>query len=55
MPEHFKIVFHAEIFNQLGELLNTGVVTLFFVNAKTMKRCNIPEVFREKLSVYFAA
>ena len=39
MPTHFKIVFHAEIFNQQDELLNTGVVTLFFVDVKTMKRC----------------
>ena len=50
---HFKIVFHAEIFNQQDELLNTGEVSLFFVDAKTMKRCDMPEVLREKLSGYF--
>jgi acyl-CoA thioesterase FadM len=34
-------------------LLNTGAVTLFFVDAKTMKRCDMPEVLKEKLSGYF--
>lgn len=53
MPTHFKIVFHAKIFNQQDELLNTGVVTLFFVDAKTMKRCDMPLVLREKLAGYF--
>lgn len=53
MPIHFKIVFHAEIFNQHDELLNTGVVTLFFVDAKTIKRCDMPEELKKKLSGYF--
>lgn len=54
LPTNFKIVFHSEIFNEQDELLNTGEVTLFFADAKTMKRCNMPEVLREKLSKYFA-
>jgi acyl-CoA thioester hydrolase len=53
MPMNFKVVFHAEIFNEQDELLNTGSVTLFFVDAKTMKRCNMPDVLREKLAGYF--
>jgi len=53
MPVNFKIVFYAEIFNEQDELLNTGEVTLFFVDAKTMKRCNMPELLKEKLSGYF--
>jgi acyl-CoA thioester hydrolase len=53
MPASFKIVFHSEIYNQHDELLNTGVVTLFFADAKTMKRCNIPDLLKEKLSGYF--
>jgi acyl-CoA thioesterase FadM len=54
MPTHFKIVFYAEIFNEQDELLNTGEVSLFFVDAKTMKRCDMPLALREKLSRYFA-
>lgn len=53
IPTGFKIVFHAEIFNEQDELLNTGEVSLFFVDAKTMKRCDMPEVLREKLAGYF--
>ena len=53
MPTHFKIVFYAEIYNEQDELLNTGEVSLFFVDAKTMKRCNTPEVLKQKLQKYF--
>src|SRR5882757_10551760 len=53
MPINSKIIFYAEIFKQQDELLNTGEVTLFFIEAKTMKRCNMPEELREKLERYF--
>ena len=53
IPLHHKIVFHGEIYNQQDQLLNTGDITLYFLEAKTMKRCEIPAVFKEKLSVYF--
>lgn len=53
IPLYHKIVFHSEIYNQENELLNTGDVTLYFMEAKTMKRCEIPEVLKEKLSNYF--
>lgn len=53
LPTHHKIVFHSEIYNEAGALLNTGDVTLYFMEAKQMKRCGIPEAFREKLDKYF--
>jgi acyl-CoA thioester hydrolase len=53
MPAHHKIIFHSEIYNQLDELLNVGDVTLFFMNAKTMKRCEMPAELKENLSKYF--
>ena len=53
LPEHYKIVFHAEVYNQQDELLNTGTVTLFFMDAKTMKRCTMPEALKDKLTGYF--
>jgi acyl-CoA thioester hydrolase len=53
MPAHHKIIFHAEIYNEQDELLNTGEVTLFFIDAKTMKRCEMPAALKEKLSQYF--
>ena len=53
IPLHHKIVFHGEIYSQKKELLNTGEVTLYFLEAKTMKRINMPEELKEKLAGYF--
>ena len=53
MPFHHKIIFHGEIYNEKNELLNTGTVTLFFMNAKTMKRCNMPEMIKVKVKDFF--
>ena len=52
-PLHHKIIFHSEIFNEQGDLINIGVVTLYFMEAKDMKRCQIPEALRLKLEKYF--
>jgi acyl-CoA thioester hydrolase len=53
LPHHYKIVFHSEIFNEKDELLNVAEVTLYFLEAATMKRCDMPEVLKEKLEPYF--
>lgn len=53
MPTHFKIVFYSEIYNEQDELLNTGMVSLFFIDAKTMKRCNMPDELKTRLEKYF--
>jgi acyl-CoA thioester hydrolase len=53
LPVHHKIVFHHEIYNEQEELLNTGDVTLYFMDAKTMKRCELPAVLKERLLPYF--
>ena len=53
MPVHHKIVFHSEIYNQHGDLLNIGDVTLYFMEAKTMKRSEMPSILKEKVSKYF--
>ncbi len=53
MPLHHKIIFHSEIYNQQNELLNVGDVTLYFMEANTMKRTGIPEVLKNKLAPYF--
>ena len=54
LPIHHKIVFHHEIYNEQGELLNTGDVSLYFMQAKGMKRCEMPLELREKLEKYFS-
>jgi acyl-CoA thioester hydrolase len=53
MPINHKIVFHSEIYNAKDELLNTGTVTLYFMQADGMKRCNIPEMLADKVAKYF--
>jgi len=53
IPLHHKIIFYGEIYSEKNELLNTGTVTLFFMNAKTMKRCNMPGMIKEKVKDFF--
>ena len=53
LPLHHKILFHHEIYNEQDELLNTGDITLYFMDAKTMKRCEMPEALKKKLEGYF--
>jgi len=53
LPVHHKIVFHSEIYNEQGDLLNTGDVTLYFMQAKEMKRCEMPAELKKKLAGYF--
>ena len=53
LPVHHKIEFHQEVFNEAGELLATGRVVLYFMEAGTMKRTIMPEPMRVKLAPYF--
>lgn len=53
MPQHHRIIFHSEIYNEKNELLNVGDVTLYFMDAKTMKRAEMPEKIKEKMIEYF--
>ena len=53
LPLHHKMSFHHEIYNEQGDLLNTGDVTLYCIEAKNMKRCDMPAELREKLATYF--
>lgn len=53
-PVHHKIVFHSEIFNEASELLNTGTVTLYFMEADGMKRVEMPQQLKEQLEKYFS-
>jgi len=53
LPVHHKIVFHSEIYNEQGDLLNTGDVTLYFMEVKGMKRCEMPAELKAKLEQYF--
>lgn len=54
LPIHHKIEFHHEVYNEKQELLVTGKIILYFVEAKTMKRTTMPAVLYEKLEPYFS-
>lgn len=43
------IVFDYEIYNKSNELLNSGQVTLMFVNIKTNKTCTAPQILIDKI------
>lgn len=49
-----KITFYTDIFNEQGELLNSGTVKLGFITSKNMtKGIFAPEFLLEKLRPYF--
>jgi len=48
-----KIHFDYELFNQQGELLNTGSTTLVFVDMKRNKPCAPPRDFMDRLKAHF--
>jgi acyl-CoA thioester hydrolase len=52
-PEH-RIEFFQEVFNESGRLLTSGRVVLYFLDAATNQKTNIPANLREKLSPFFS-
>ncbi len=48
-----RILFHYEVFNQTGKLINEGENTLVFVNAETRRPQRLPERMKLKLLPYF--
>jgi acyl-CoA thioester hydrolase len=53
LPLHHKIEFHHEVYNEKEELLASGRIILYFLEAKTMKRTTMPEKLQQKLQSYF--
>lgn len=54
LPKTHKIEFHNEVLNEQGELLATGKVVLYFMEAASFKRSVMPEQLRLKLEPYFS-
>lgn len=52
-PRDSRITFHSELYNAAGELLNTGAVTLVFLDARSRAKVPLPEDLAEKLRPYF--
>lgn len=53
LPVHHKIEFHHEVYNEKKELLASGKVILYFMEANTMKRTTMPAQLLEKVQPYF--
>jgi acyl-CoA thioester hydrolase len=53
LPVHHKVEFHHEVFNEKDELLASGKITLYFMEAHGMKRTVMPAALLEKLEPYF--
>ncbi len=47
------ITFHHEILNPEEEVINRGVVKLFFVDKNLDKRVSVPDIIAERLLPYF--
>ena len=47
------IAFECNIFNEKSELINSGLIKLFFVDMITNKRVSAPDEFVQKLISYF--
>ena len=53
LPDTPKILFHSELYNEQEQLLNKGVTTLVFYDAKEKKKRDIPEELFTRLSPFF--
>ncbi len=53
MPLQHKIEFHHDVYNEKEEHLATAKITLYFVEAGTMKKTVMPKQLQEKLEAYF--
>lgn len=48
-----RIKFEYELFNESGELLNTGFTQLVFVDMVKNRPCKPPQVFLDKMAPFF--
>ena len=49
-----RLIVDSEVYNEAGKLINTGSVTLGFMNSATRRPCRVPEWFTEALEAYIA-
>lgn len=48
-----RIKFEYELFNEDGELLNTGSTQLVFIDMERNRPCRPPAIFQEKMAPFF--
>ncbi len=52
LPTSHKITFHQEVYNESGDLLVSGFVSLYFMDAN-MKRTTMPDNLMQVLKVHY--
>lgn len=52
-PHGHKITFYHEVYNEKDELLNTGEISLYFLDARTLKKIDAPQLLIEMFDDYF--
>ena len=53
LPHDHRVEFFQEVYNEREKLLTTGKAVLYFIDAKTKNKTNMPKQLREKLEPYF--
>lgn len=53
LPDDHRIEFFQEVFNEEGKILAAGRVILYFLDAATRRRANMPDELRKRLLPYF--
>lgn len=53
LPGNHRIEFFQDVYNEQNQLLCAGRVVLYFLDAATRGKTNIPQTMREKLQPFF--
>ncbi len=53
LPVDHRIEYHQEVYNEEGKLLTVGRVVLYFLDAQTKARTQMPAELRERLEPFF--
>jgi acyl-CoA thioester hydrolase len=53
LPEHHRIEFHQEVYNQHEKLLTVGKVVLYFIDAATREKTVMPKEWHDAVAPYF--
>ena len=55
LPTNHKIEFHQEVYNQHDKLLTIGKVVLYFIDAATREKTDMPKEWHDAIAPYFVA
>ncbi|MBX2931915.1 MAG: acyl-CoA thioesterase [Chitinophagaceae bacterium] len=53
LPLNHKIEFHQEVYNEANQLLTTGRVVFYFLDAVSNQKRAMPSILKEKLEKFF--